>query len=166
MSIPTTPAGSARRSGGAAIVEFALMLPILLVVLVGVIDFGFMVYDKAMVTNAAREAARAGIVLRNPRLTKVEVEAVATNFCQNKMISLGASNACTVTAVVPGEIKSQAVVPFNASATELDKTLLKVSVEYTYHGPIESVIGVLGVLGIAASLDLGTMRSTAVMKYE
>lgn len=164
MSILTAPASSARRSGGAAIVEFALVLPILLVVLIGVIDFGFMVYDKAMVTNAAREAARAGIVLRNPRLTKAEVEAVATNFCQNKMISLGASNACTVTAVVPGEIKSQAVVQYGKA--EWDKALLKVSVEYTYHGPIESVIGVLGALGIAAALDLGTMRSTAVMTYE
>ena len=125
-----------------------------------------MVYDKAMITNAAREAARAGIVLRNPRMTKAQVEAVASNFCQNKLISLGGNTACSVTAVVPNDIKSQAVVPLTAPASELDKTLLRVTVEYTYAGPLESVIGVLGALGIPAALDFGTMRSTSVMKYE
>lgn len=157
---------NARRSGGAELVEFALVLPILVVILIAVFDFGFMVYDKAMITHAAREAARAGIVLRDPRLTKVQVEAVATSHCQSKLISMAGNNACTVTAEVPSEIRSQAVVPLTAPSSELNKTLLSVSVEYTYHGPIESVIGVLGALGVPAALELGTMRSTAVMKYE
>src|SRR5690606_5376981 len=124
------------------------------------------VYDKAMVTNAAREAARAGIVLRNPRMTKAEVEAVAGSFCQNKLISLGGNTVCSVTAVVPNDIKSQAVVPLTAAASELDKTLLTVTVESTYQGPLTSVVGVLGVLGVSAALNFGTMRSTSVMKYE
>lgn len=155
-----------RGNRGATMVEFALVLPLLIVILIAVIDFGFMVYDKAMVTNAAREAARAGIVLRNPRMTKAEVEAVASNFCQNKLISLGGNTACTVTAEVPNEIKSQAVVPPGAPASEQSKTRLSVTVEYAYHGPIETVVGVLGVLGVPAALNFGTMRSTAVMKYE
>ena len=47
---------------GAAVVEFAIVVPLLLLLLFGIIDFGVLIYDKAMLTNASREAARAGIV--------------------------------------------------------------------------------------------------------
>jgi Flp pilus assembly protein TadG len=50
---------------GVAAVEFALVMPLLLVLLFGIIEFGFILYDKAMITNASREAARAGIVLND-----------------------------------------------------------------------------------------------------
>jgi len=51
-----------RSQKGAAVVEFALILPILLLLLFGIIEFSFYMYDKAMLTNACREGARAGIV--------------------------------------------------------------------------------------------------------
>lgn len=47
---------------GAAAVEFAIILPILIMLLFGIIEFGILLYDKAMITNASREGARAGIV--------------------------------------------------------------------------------------------------------
>ena len=47
---------------GAALAEFALVLPLLLVILLGIIEFSLLLYDKAVITNASREAARAGIV--------------------------------------------------------------------------------------------------------
>lgn len=49
-----------RRKGdrGAAAVEFALVLPILLAVVFGIIDFGFAINRWAMVNNAAREGIR------------------------------------------------------------------------------------------------------------
>ena len=40
-----------------ALVEFALVLPILLLLILGVIDFGRMFYTKMILTNAAREGA-------------------------------------------------------------------------------------------------------------
>jgi len=40
-----------------ALVEFALLLPILLVLILGVMDFGRMFYTKMILTNAAREGA-------------------------------------------------------------------------------------------------------------
>jgi len=40
-----------------ALVEFALVLPILLVLILGVMDFGRMFYTKMILTNAAREGA-------------------------------------------------------------------------------------------------------------
>ena len=40
-----------------ALVEFALVLPILLLLVLGVMDFGRMFYTKMILTNAAREGA-------------------------------------------------------------------------------------------------------------
>lgn len=52
---------------GAAVVEFAVVLPLLLLIVFGIIEFGFLIYNKAMITNASREAARTGIVYRIDR---------------------------------------------------------------------------------------------------
>jgi hypothetical protein len=43
---------------GAELVEFALAMPILLVVLAGILDMGFLFKNYEVVTNAAREGAR------------------------------------------------------------------------------------------------------------
>lgn len=43
---------------GQAMVEFALILPILILLLCGIIDFGWLYSNKISATNAAREAAR------------------------------------------------------------------------------------------------------------
>ena len=48
-------AGSER---GAELVEFAFVLPILLVVIGGIVDFGLLFQRYKVVTNAAREGAR------------------------------------------------------------------------------------------------------------
>lgn len=49
----------ARKSDSPAqsLVEFALVLPILLLLILGVMDFGRMFYTKMVLTNAAREGA-------------------------------------------------------------------------------------------------------------
>jgi hypothetical protein len=48
-----------RRDGGAAAVETALVLPILLLIVFGIIDFGRMLHAQITLTEAAREGARA-----------------------------------------------------------------------------------------------------------
>lgn len=47
---------------GAAAVEFAIVCSLLFLLVFGIIEFSIMLYDKAMLTNASREGARAGIV--------------------------------------------------------------------------------------------------------
>ena len=47
---------------GAAAVEFALLLPLLVVLLFGFIQFGTAFNTRIQATNAAREAARAAVV--------------------------------------------------------------------------------------------------------
>lgn len=43
-------------------VEFALVLPLMLLVIGGVVDFGRMLFTEVTLTNAAREGARAAVV--------------------------------------------------------------------------------------------------------
>jgi Flp pilus assembly protein TadG len=47
-----------RSETGAELVEFALTLPLLLLVIFGIIDFGFLFQRYEIITNAAREGAR------------------------------------------------------------------------------------------------------------
>lgn len=51
------------RSRGAAAVEFALVLPLLLTLVLGTIDWGWYFFVDQVVTNAAREGARAGTLV-------------------------------------------------------------------------------------------------------
>ena len=51
------PAGNDRRSRGQSLVEFALTLPILVVLVIGVLDFGFAFHEKVIMENAARAGA-------------------------------------------------------------------------------------------------------------
>ena len=48
---------------GTAALEFAVILPILVLIGVGICEFSVIYYDKAMITNASRVGARVGIKL-------------------------------------------------------------------------------------------------------
>jgi Flp pilus assembly protein TadG len=50
---------------GQTIVEFAFILPLLVLIVIGIIDFSILFYDKAVITNASREGARQGSIFRS-----------------------------------------------------------------------------------------------------
>jgi hypothetical protein len=66
---------------GQALVEFALILPIFILVVMGIFDLGRAVYGFNTVNNAAREGARLAIV--DQTVTEIKTEAV------NHAVSLG-----------------------------------------------------------------------------
>ena len=75
---------------GVAAIEFAIILPVLIVLLFGFIEFSILLYDKAMLTNASREGARAGIVYSDPNpITDNDIRAVVNNYCASHLISFG-----------------------------------------------------------------------------
>ena len=55
------------------LVEFALVLPILLLLMVALIDFGVIMHAQIVVTNAAWEGARAGATIVNPKQGDEEI---------------------------------------------------------------------------------------------
>ena len=52
-----------RRERGAAAVELAIVFPLLFLVVAGIIDFGRAFFTQIQVTNAAREGARAAVLM-------------------------------------------------------------------------------------------------------
>jgi Flp pilus assembly protein TadG len=69
-------------TGGVA-VEFALLLPILALFMFGLLEFGLALFNLQVVTNASREAARAGIVAAAPKMSVADIEAVARDYLSN-----------------------------------------------------------------------------------
>lgn len=64
--------------GGQAIIEFALVMPILALIIVGIFDLGSGVFANNMIENAARAGARAAVIkLNNDAAIRQHVRAVA-----------------------------------------------------------------------------------------
>ena len=88
---------------GASAVEFAIILPILILFLFGIIEFSILFYDKAVITNASREGARAGIVYRYPeRVTEGEIQQVVIDYCADYLINFADSPSLTISAPSDG----------------------------------------------------------------
>ncbi len=76
-----------KHQSGQSIVEFAFVLPLLLLVVFGIIEFGLVLFNKAVITNASREGARAGIVSQNPRVTDVEITNIVNTYCAGHLVT-------------------------------------------------------------------------------
>jgi Flp pilus assembly protein TadG len=79
---------------GQSLVEFALVLPLILLVLMGVIDLGRGIFAYNEVSNAARQGGRTGIV--NQTLTDIRSRAAA------QAIALGVKTAVPTSCPVNG----------------------------------------------------------------
>jgi Flp pilus assembly protein TadG len=85
---------SRRGEDGAAAVEFALVVPILLAILFGIVTFGFLFAQNLAISNAARQGARFGAV-QGHDCTAVRDETIDA---AGPLVSLAPSNvAVTVT---------------------------------------------------------------------
>lgn len=135
------------RSRGAAIIEFALVLPILLILFFGIVEFATALYNKAVITNASREAARAGIVYVGPstHVSEATIRAVAAANYAN-LITYNKDAAPTVTVTV-------------TDSPDFEQDLLTVTIDYSYSG-----------LGLGAMLSSITgplvLSASTTMKYE
>jgi Flp pilus assembly protein TadG len=127
------PLPSRRRSDrgrGQALVEFALVIPIFLLVLSGIFDFGFLLYSRMTVINSAREGARAGSVAADstqiPSLVDQRVRSAATGA---GLVSTSPTMTITTTCV---PTKTPTSCSFATEAGNQSGDSVKVTVDYAY----------------------------------
>ncbi len=130
---------------GAELVEFALVFPTLLLVMLGIMDFGFMFQRYEVVTNAAREGARVAIL---PGYQNADVTARVNAY----LTAAGLASPATVTVAAPQSL--------NVGGQCI--TVRPVTVSYNYTFMFGSILTFFGEPG------LGTrqIRATAAMRSE
>jgi Flp pilus assembly protein TadG len=136
---------------GSLMIEFALILPVFLILALGTIEASLIMYNKSIITHAARIGARSGVVLKSPTLTVSQTSDLASvsalTYANNNLISLGST------------IQSPTATVDIGSTTISFGTPVKVTVTYTYTG-----LYLKSVLGFAN--DGVLLQSSAIMYHE
>lgn len=100
-----------RSRQGSALVEFAVVLPVFLLLVLGMIEYGRMVMVQQIITNAAREGARVGVLdnststtvstAANKYLTSAGIASATIAATPNPPSSATYANPVSVTVSVP-----------------------------------------------------------------
>ena len=133
-----------RKNGekGQALVEFTLLLPIFLLLLFAIIDFGMGFYSWISVTNGAREGARIGVVMATEQQIKDQVfQAVS----------------------LPNESTKMTVTVTNAQGQPGQSVVVKVDYKYDLITPLAGIVSFVSGNVIGPTL---TFSSTADMRLE
>jgi Flp pilus assembly protein TadG len=122
-----------RARDGQALAEFALVIPIVLLVFMGIFDVGRMIFAYNNISNAAREGARTGIVNQNQAAIETEARAATTGL------------AASDVTVPPPVITCTPVTPVKIGC------LISVRVDYTWR-PLTPIIGnIIGPITLSAT---------------
>lgn len=71
---------------GNAAIEFALLMPLMLLLLAGIIDGSLFLIDRHAAVRAARDGARvAATVVEDPPVTGAEIEAAAVQYASESL---------------------------------------------------------------------------------
>lgn len=147
---------------GQAIVELALTLPLLLLVVLGIFDFGLMFSRFGIVTNAAREGARVAVLpdFIDPRQAERHAEAYlnfsglpgAAVFTAGCGGALSPGRLCA--SAVPGTLTIPAIGGSPAKTVQLMVVTVTYDHAHVFVGPITQLFGG----------SLATTRLTAVSR--
>lgn len=130
------------RQQGQAMVETALMMLVILLLLMGIIQFGFIFYAYVRVSNSAREGARAGSLWLVDR--EVDDGYYAPILC-DRVLSAAQSE---VSAIEPGDITIAVVGqdPVNCVAESVDPQAgepITVTLNYDYELPVVAAVPII-----------------------
>jgi Flp pilus assembly protein TadG len=103
-----------RSTRGIELVEFAVVLPIVLLVVVGILDFGAAFALRAKLTNAAREAARIAV---SSSLTDA---------------NCSSSTPCSIVAAADAVVKSLTNADVNVSCISPESPTGSLALQWTY----------------------------------
>ena len=135
-----------KRQRGAALVEFAIVVPLLLTLVFGMIEFGVLLYDQQVITNASREGARAGIVAQTPRLDTTQIEGIVKNYAATHLVTFGTKT-----------VNDLKVTSTYGSQTFPNPLTVNVTYDYSFLVIPNFIPGIN---------KLKTLSATTVMRYE
>ncbi len=110
-----------RSEEGAQLVEFALVLPLLLLVMLGIAEFGFMFQRYEVVTNAAREGARLAVL---PGYADADVKARVAAYLSSGRVPTTGSN--------PTVVIENVSIPVGGGRPAISAKRVTVTYTYTY----------------------------------
>ena len=148
-----------RSERGQAVIEMALALPLLLLVVLGVFDFGLMFQKYEVVTNAAREGGRVGVL---PDYTPLLAQQRALDYLAVGGLTgtVRGSLASCAGALAAGQRCVSAVVSdVTITGSAPPKTVKQITVTATYDYRFQWVGPLMNLFGGGS---LGTSRLTAV----
>jgi Flp pilus assembly protein TadG len=159
LRLPTTTGESGttpqkpRKERGQSLVEFALVLPLLVVFLLAILDFAWVLRSYVTITNAGREGARYGVTCK----TDADIQSRVVDLSSNLLSTSDVSVAFTPS----GNPCASGTYPSNPP---LDAKV-EVEVTYTYQW-ITPLAGMANMLsgGVIPS-DL-TLTSKSIMRFE
>ncbi len=138
---------------GQALVEFALLVPIFLILLFAIVDFGMGFYSWITVTNSAREGARIGAVQATEQQIVDRVH--ATSDLINEDTKMTVTVGCGPWSDPP---------PTGTCPTQPgESVVVKVDYDYDLITPLASLVAFLSGDIIGPTL---TLSSTAEMRLE
>ena len=145
-----------RGSRGAELIEMAMVTPILLLIVAGIFDFGMLFRAWEIVTNAAREGARVGVL---PAYTN---DADVVDRVEQYMAASGITATCSAACPPVGSLCAVCVAAPIVPTTAGSFSARQVTVSSRVQLPSLSVIGrFFG--GSFSSIDVA---STSVMRAE
>lgn len=126
-----------RPESGAAAVEFALIVPILLVLVFGIISYGYMLSFRQAISQAASEGARSAAVtpggVANPDLLLRAKQAISESlgsYGVSCAATTGAAGSLTLNGAAAGTCKVELAQTCTGSTTGV--MCVKVSLDYAY----------------------------------
>lgn len=128
---------------GQNLVEFALVVPIFLILVFAIVDFGMGFHAWITVTNAAREGARVGAVGADEATITARVEDTASSLTQDDL------NVTVTNSVDQGGDPGESVT-------------VQVDYQYQMITPLSNLLGLLGG-GIGDTVDFS---ATSEMRLE
>jgi hypothetical protein len=149
-------AGRLKSERGAELIEFALVLPLLLLVLLGIIDFGFLFQRYEVLTNATREGARMAVL---PNYTDADV---ATRVCEYLLASGVPTDGCPgATPTNPAISVDDVPIDLGSGVTPLQAKSVQLAYDHNFMfiGPI---VGLMG----GSWTNAKTITTVAIMRSE
>ncbi len=144
---------------GAALVEFALVLPLLLVVTAGIVDFGFALQRYEVVNNAAIQGARLGT---KPTYGSAAIKQRVQDYIKQ---ALNIQTQSDVDAVVPVGSITVTSPTMDVTLSSGTLTLTTSRVDVFYHHQFMLLGPVMGLINQSWGQSI-TLKATSVMTVE